>query len=116
MRAARQPGERGYHPRARGAIAQLALTEGAVAASGDYERFIEVDGRRYCHLLRPDTGYPAESSFSSVSVIAPSCLMAGSVATIAMLKGAEGIHWLEELALPFLAFDDSLNAFGSIEV
>jgi thiamine biosynthesis lipoprotein len=103
------------HPRKEGAIAKIKLATGAIAGSGDYERFIEVDGQRYSHLLRPDTGYPAENSFSSVSVIASSCLIAGSVSTVAMLKGGEGLKWLDEMELPYLAFDQSLKAYGSIE-
>jgi thiamine biosynthesis lipoprotein len=103
------------HPRKEGAIAKIKLAAGAIAGSGDYERFIEVDGQRYSHLLRPDTGYPAENSFCSVSVIAQSCLIAGSVSTVAMLKGSEGLKWLDEMELPYLAFDQSLKAYGSIE-
>jgi thiamine biosynthesis lipoprotein len=103
------------HPRQDGAIADIKLASGAIAGSGDYERFIVVDGIRYSHLLRPDTGYPANDSFCSVSVIAQSCLLAGSVSTVAMLKGSDGLNWLNEMELPYLAFDQSLKAYGSIE-
>jgi thiamine biosynthesis lipoprotein len=37
-------------------IVTLALASGGLATSGDYERFIEVDGRRYCHILDPHSG------------------------------------------------------------
>lgn len=104
------------HPREQGAIAWVALKEGAIAGSGDYERFMIVDGVRYSHILRPDTGYPAEDSLSSVSVIADQCLLAGSVSTIAMLKGSGAKQWLDEMALPYLAFDQALVPFGTVEV
>jgi thiamine biosynthesis lipoprotein len=104
------------NPRGQGAIATIDLASGSIAGSGDYERYVEVNGKRYCHILKPDTGFPAEECFSSVSVIADSCLVAGSVATIAMLKGHEGKGWLDDMELPYLAFDQSLNALGSIEV
>lgn len=104
------------HPRRHGAIAEVKLEQGALASSGDYERFIEVDGTRYCHLLRPDTGYPETAGFCSVSVIAEQCLLAGSVSTVAMLKGSDGLAWLDMVNLPYLAFDQFLNASGTIKV
>lgn len=90
------------HPRREGAlIARLPVASGAIATSGDYERYIEVDGERHCHVLDPRTGRSARG-FQSVTVHAPSCLVAGSASTIAMLKGAdEGLAWLRALGLPF---------------
>ena len=75
------------HPRLRGSvIASVAVSTGATTTSGDYERFFELDGRRYCHILNPRTGYPV-SGLQSVTVCAPSCLVAGSICTIGMLMG-----------------------------
>jgi thiamine biosynthesis lipoprotein len=92
------------HPRRDDAvIATLPVTSGAIATSGDYERFMEVDGIRHCHVLDPRTGRSARG-FQSVTVHATSCLVAGSATTVAMLKGpAEGLAWLRSLGLPFLA-------------
>jgi thiamine biosynthesis lipoprotein len=90
------------HPRRDDAlIASLPVASGAIATSGDYERFIEVDGERHCHVLDPRTGRSARG-IQSVTVHAPSCLVAGSASTIAMLKGAdEGLAWLRALGLAF---------------
>ncbi len=103
-----QPGRKPWrvgiqHPRRRDTLlATLPVTSGAIATSGDYERFIEVDGVRHCHVLDPRTGRSARG-FQSVTVHAPSCLVAGSAATIAMLKGArEGLEWLRTLGLAHL--------------
>ena len=52
------------------AIAYVDLADGAVATSGDYERYFELDGRRYCHILNPRTGMPV-AHWQSVSVVAP---------------------------------------------
>jgi thiamine biosynthesis lipoprotein len=95
------------HPRRKQAvIATLPVASGALATSGDYERFIEVDGVRHCHILDPRTGRSARG-FQSVTVVAPSCLVAGSATTIAMLKGAEeGLRWLRELGLAHLCVLD----------
>ncbi len=84
-----------------GALASLPLSHGALATSGDYERFMEVDGKRYCHLLDPRTGWPVEG-LAAVTVVAEQCLIAGTATTIAMLKGRYGRRWLEELGLPHL--------------
>ncbi|HYC36361.1 MAG TPA: FAD:protein FMN transferase [Usitatibacter sp.] len=95
------------HPRRDNAvIATLPVSSGAIATSGDYERFIEVDGVRHCHVLDPRTGRSARG-FQSVTVHAESCLVAGSASTVAMLKGREeGLAWLAELGLAHLAVLD----------
>jgi len=94
------------HPREpEDAVACVRLRYGALATSGDYERFMEVDGVRYCHLLNPKTGWPAQG-LASVSVIADTCLAAGSLATIAMLKGDGGAAWLNALGVRYLCVDD----------
>lgn len=85
-------------------IASIALSGGALATSGDYERYVEVDGRRYCHILDPASGYPV-THWRSVSVVAPLAAAAGSCATIAMLQGAQGLAFLEACGMPYLAQD-----------
>lgn len=80
------------------------MTGGALATSGDYARFLRIEGRRYGHILDPRTGWPV-LGLVSVSVIAASCLVAGSLSTIAMLKGRAGIEWLRSLDVPHLWID-----------
>lgn len=82
----------------------LEVDAGGVATSGDYERCIDLDGRRYSHLLNPHTGWPVQG-LSSATVHAANCLMAGSMATIAMLLGQAGTAWLETTGHPFLTLD-----------
>lgn len=81
-------------------IVQLYLKSGALASSGDYERFQLIDGVRYSHLLNPKTGMPV-SGLQGVSVISEHCVIAGSVATIAMLKAEQGLGWLKENEVTF---------------
>lgn len=88
------------HPRkADGLIRSIDLWQGGMASSGDYARCIMVNGVRYGHILNPRTGWPVQH-LAAVSVWADFCVVAGSASTIAMLKGAEGIGWLQELGLP----------------
>jgi thiamine biosynthesis lipoprotein len=93
------------HPREAGvAIASVELREGALATSGDYERYMEVAGRRYCHILDPRSGWPVQQ-WRSVSVIAPVCVAAGALCTIAMLMGEGAIAFLDAQRVPYLAVD-----------
>ena len=93
------------HPRREGAaIATVLLESGAVATSGDYERFFEIAGQRYSHILDPRTGRPV-AHWQSISVVAPLCVVAGSFATIAMLQEREAEAFLREQGLRYVAVD-----------
>ncbi len=57
------------HPRAAGTLATLELDDGeALGTSGDYQRYFEIGGRRYCHLIDPRTGQPA-AAMQSVTLL-----------------------------------------------
>ncbi|QIK37532.1 FAD:protein FMN transferase [Caldichromatium japonicum] len=88
------------------------LGEGALATSGDYLRCRVIKGRRYSHLFNPRTGWPV-FGLTSVSAMAASCLVAGSLSTIAMLKGKAGAQWLAELSVPHLWLDDQGRRGGA---
>jgi len=91
------------HPRSPGKlIASIPLADAALATSGDYERYFEHNGRRYCHILSPETGEPV-NHWQSVSVVAPRAITAGTAATISMLLEATGLEFLQRSGLPFLA-------------
>lgn len=96
------------HPRdTRKLLATLPIVSGAVATSGDYERYLDFEGRRYSHILNPKTG-ESVAGLQSVTVLAPSCLVAGSISTIAMLRGGghekhSGAAWLANCGAHYLA-------------
>ena len=91
------------HPRERGQLlATQQLSTGGLATSGDYERFMVVNGQRYCHLLSPRTGWPV-GHWRTVSVTAPLAVVAGCVATIAMLQGPQGLDFLRQSGHAFVA-------------
>ncbi|MCH9742395.1 MAG: FAD:protein FMN transferase [Proteobacteria bacterium] len=77
------------------AMCHLMLKRGAIATSGDYERYKIVAGQRYCHILNPNTGWPV-SSVRVVSVLTDYCLAAGVLSTIAMLKEHDAVTWLKQ--------------------
>ncbi len=85
-------------------IASIALARGGLATSGDYERFFVRDGKRYCHLLDPNTGWPV-THWQSMSIVAPICVAAGAVSTIAMLKQADAAEFLTGQQVAYLAID-----------
>jgi thiamine biosynthesis lipoprotein len=97
-------------PRNKGRIiASIPLHGGALATSGDYERFFEVDGTRYCHIINPRTGYPV-TWWQSVTVVTSFAITAGSYSTIAMLKEGDGLKFLERSEMGYLVID----LFGNI--
>ena len=76
--------------------AGVAVTDQAVATSGDYLRNFQFNGRRYGHILDPRTGYPAQNDCRAVSIIAPSCTIAGLLSTSVCILGAkEGLQLVE---------------------
>lgn len=85
-------------------FATLSLSQGALATSGDYERFFELNGKRYCHILNPATGMPV-SHWRSVTVLAPLASVAGATSTIAMLLEERGLEYLRTSGFAFLAID-----------
>ncbi|MDR3416402.1 MAG: FAD:protein FMN transferase [Nevskia sp.] len=104
------------HPRQpERAIAVIPLDHGAIASSGDYERYFERDGVRYCHILDPRSGWPVRG-LAGISVVAEQCLVAGTATTIAMLKGPlDGPRWLSELGVRYLCVAADGNLRGTVE-
>ncbi len=82
------------------------LSHGALASSGSYARCIEIKGIKYGHLLNPRTGYPFTGT-AAATVLADQCVVAGSLATIALLKAPDAQQFLEQMALPFLVVDQN---------
>ena len=95
-------------------MAKIDLLDGGLASSGDYERFFTHEGKRYSHILNPKTGWPC-SGLRAVSVAANLCTVAGSVATIAMLREQpDAISWLQDSALShvYMNSDEEIGGVG----
>ncbi len=93
-------------------ISEVGMSSGALATSGDYERYVEINGQRYCHILDPRTGWPVRG-LASVTVISDRCLVAGSLSTIAMLKGRQGAEWLRHLGVRYIAVAEDGECGGT---
>jgi len=81
----------------------LALSDGAMATSGDYRNFFEHAGRHYSHTIAPETGHPVTHRLASVTVLAPRAVRADALATAFLVLGPElGVALAESLGIPAL--------------
>ncbi|MDZ4856874.1 MAG: FAD:protein FMN transferase [Nitrospirota bacterium] len=90
------PGERSVQT-------MLALSDIALATSGNYRNFFELDGRRYSHTIDPATGWPVDHHLVSVTVLADTSMRADAWATAFQVLGPKrGMALAEQLGLPVL--------------
>ena len=75
---------------------KLELGIGALATSGDAQRFLLRNGIRYPHILNPRTGWPVLRAPRSVTVLGDTCTEAGLLATLAMLQGDQAEAFLAD--------------------
>ena len=87
------------HPEKPGEIiTRFSIEEGAVATSGNYERFFSENGKQYHHILNPQTGYPANKCIS-VTIRTNNATMADALATAVFVLGPEeGMQLINQLA------------------
>jgi thiamine biosynthesis lipoprotein len=82
----------------------LKIISGGLATSGDARRYLLKNGKRYSHILNPETGYPVKNAASSVTIAAPHCIQAGLLATMALLKGPNAEVFLEPQDVKFWCY------------
>ena len=84
------------HPRIENELIDtIYVSSGAVATSGDYEKYIEADRQRYCHIINPYTGY-GTSDIISVTVISEKTYLSDAFATAAFAMGREKAEYILE--------------------
>jgi len=81
----------------------IAINQGALATSGDAKRFLIKDGIRYGHILNAKTGWPVAEAPRSITTVAPQCIQAGILATLALLQGKDAESFLTEQEITFWA-------------
>lgn len=80
-----------------GALSWMSISNKAVVTSGNYEKFIEIDGERYCHIINPKTGWPVKG-LKSVTIIAESAEAADALATTVFVLGKdEGLKLINQM-------------------
>ncbi len=70
-------------------IGTVLLDNRCAVTSGSYERFVEIGGRRYHHIVDPRTGFPSDSGLASVTLIGTRATVLDALATGAFILGAE---------------------------
>jgi thiamine biosynthesis lipoprotein len=97
----------------------LKITDMAGATSGNYEKFIVIDGKKYSHTIDPKTGFPV-SGIKSVSIITTSVEVADALATPVMVMGIESglfmINQMKDIACIIIDEDGSIFTSNNIRI
>lgn len=90
------------------------LDNNAVVTSGNYEKFVEFNGKKYTHIIDPRTGWPV-SGLTSVTIFAPKAELADALATSVFVMGREtGIDFINQLpGMECVIVDDNGKIFKS---
>ena len=87
------------HPRGEGGstYCTIPMADRCVSTSGDYENYFEQNGRRYCHLLDPDTGYPIDNGILCVTLLGEDAALLDALSTGLAVRGLDYIRgWLQD--------------------
>lgn len=90
------------------------ITDMAVATSGNYEKFVVIDGKKYSHTINPRTGLPVRG-IKSVTIISPNAELCDALATPVTIMGIEaGIHLINQLnGIECVVIDDDNRLYTS---
>ncbi len=99
------------------AFALLPITDGAVVTSGNYEKYVNFNGKRYTHIIDPRTGYPS-TGIISVTVFAPKAELADALSTSVFVMGKEvGLNRINQLPnIECIIIDEDGNIFTSTNI
>ncbi len=99
---------------ARAAFSWLNISNLAIATSGNYEKYVLIDGKKYSHTINPKTGMPV-SGIKSVTIISPYAEIADAMATPVMVMGVKaGLHLIDQIDyLGCIIVDDNNKIYSS---
>lgn len=91
-------------------ILTLEIDDLSIVTSGTYQRYFELDGKQYHHILNPHTGYSYENDLSSVTIISKTSLQGDALSTVCFSLGKEkGIELLNSMDDVYGCFIDNNN-------
>lgn len=89
-----------------------------ISTSGDYEKYIEKDGKRYHHIIDPSSGYPAETDLSSVTIVCENGLVSDGLSTACFILGYEAsqelLKYYDAEAI-FIDKNNNITVTGNLE-
>ncbi len=95
-------------------LSEFSLNDSAVATSGNYEKFVLIDGQKYSHTIHPKTGFPIQG-IKSVTVFAPFAELADALTTPIAVMGVEvGLHLMNQMkGVACIIIDDANQVFST---
>lgn len=98
-------------------FSHLEITNTSIATSGNYEKFVMIDGKKYSHTINPKTGLPV-SGIKSVTIISPNAEIADAMATPVMVMGIKtGLDLINQIkGLACIIVDDNNTVYTSKNV
>ena len=95
----------------------LQISDMAIATSGNYEKFVMIDGKKYSHTINPRTGLPV-AGIKSVTILSPIAEIADALATAVTIKGVKsGLHMINQVNnVECVIIDDYNNIFTSSKI
>lgn len=101
-----------------GIVAKLKITNESVVTSGDYQRFFEAEGKRYCHIIDPDTGYPA-NYWRSVTIVVNDSSLADFLSTALFVMSPSEVEEFmnshKDVKALFVTDDGNIQLWGDMD-
>lgn len=97
-------------------FATVGVNNGYLSTSGDYEKFFEKDGRKYCHIFNAKTGYPVDSDITSVTVITDGGTKSDFLSTAIFILGEDGFSLAEEMNSQIIIVKKDKSVIASKEL